>query len=287
MAPTNNTVVWIPLEVQEQIHIDSFYSYFEPHYKYGYFFAGESHNFWECVYILEGTLCVSADERVYNLNRGEIIFHKPLELHKFTVTSEEGASLLIFSYALSGPLEDALKDKVFKLSDAQQEIVSSMRKYVDTQNRSTVASDDNITLHNFFYLQDKSSQLHMLSTYVCQLILSLTGDGKISEVSHTPDAKTFKKAVYYMNSRLDCQPAVREIAHYCNISESSLKRLFDKYAGISIHKYFLKLKLKAATDLLSNGCRVADVAEKLGFSSQAYFSTVFKRETGHNPTQIK
>ena len=54
------------------------YSLFETHYNGRYVFPGETHNFWECLYVQKGEVCVSADERVYNLTDGEIIFHKPL-----------------------------------------------------------------------------------------------------------------------------------------------------------------------------------------------------------------
>lgn len=90
-----------------------------------------------------------------------------------------------------------------------------------------------------------------------------------------------------MNNHIDKQPAVSEIAKACNISISSLKRIFTQYAGISVHKYFLKLKFKTASELLHSGMNVNEVAEKLGFSSQSYFSVSYKREIGINPSQLK
>ena len=74
-------------------------------------------------------------------------------------------------------------------------------------------------------------------------------------------------------------------------TESNLKKylicIFDKYAGMGVHKYLLKLKIKAAMELLADGNGVAVVAEKVGFGSQSYFSKAFKRETGQNPTDFK
>ena len=110
---TESSTIWIPHDVNEQIHIESFFSFFETHYDNGYNFPGETHNFWECVYVLDGSICVSGDERVYNLSKDEIIFHKPLELHKFYVNGDAGATLLIFSFSLTGTLAEALKNMVF------------------------------------------------------------------------------------------------------------------------------------------------------------------------------
>lgn len=89
-------MVWLSYSVREQIRITDMYTLFQLHYDSGYAFPGETHNFWECLYVMEGEVCASGNERVYNLSLGSIIFHRPLELHKFIVNSPGGADLLIF-----------------------------------------------------------------------------------------------------------------------------------------------------------------------------------------------
>ena len=82
----------------------------------------------------------------------------------------------------------------------------------------------------------------MVVSCLCQLFLSLAEQGTVSSVSFAPDAITFRNAINFLNQQLNCQPTVSEIAKYCNISDASLKRIFDKYAGIGVHKYLLKRK---------------------------------------------
>ena len=53
--------------VREQIRITDMYSFFQMHFANGYEFSGETHNFWECLYVLNGEVCVSAD--VFSDNR--------------------------------------------------------------------------------------------------------------------------------------------------------------------------------------------------------------------------
>ena len=109
----------------------------------------------------------------------------------------------------------------------------------------------------------------------------------VAAVSDAPDAVTFRRAISYLNSNIHRQPSVPELARFCNVSESGIKRIFDKYAGIGIHKYLLKLKVKTAAELLQKGESVSSVAEKLGFNSQSYFSRAFRRETGLMPSSLK
>ncbi len=281
-------MIWPASNVRIQITIDQFYSFFEVHRDENFHFPGETHNFWECVYVLDGMICVSGDERVYSLSKGEIIFHKPLELHKYFVNCASGADLFIFSFSLEGPSADVLKNKVFCLSDAQQQLVISMLNYARSQRKKLIIPEQSMIEHTYLLPFNRiPTYSQTLTTYVHQLILSLIGDGNSTSVSTAPDSLIFSNAVNYMNNQLSAQPSISDIAAFCNISEATLKRIFDKYAGISIHKYFLKLKINAATELLKSGSQVTEVAEQLGFSSQAYFSAAFKRETGINPSEIR
>ena len=277
--------IWRAFPINEQIHISDLYSLFQIHYDKDYEFAGETHNFWECLYVMDGEVCVSADERVYNLKSGEIIFHKPLELHKFTVTSNGGVDVLIFSFSAEGSLTVWLRDKVFGLSAVQKTLIEAMLMYIQLQKAADVQPQK-----EYRYLlpyEHLPNYMQMIVTYLYQLFLSLADEGIVSEVSSAPDAMIFGKAIGYLNSNLDRQPTILEIARFCNVSESSLKRVFDRYAGMGVHKYLLKLKIKAAMELLQDGEGVSAVAERVGFSSQSYFSKAFKRETGQNPTEFK
>ncbi len=70
-----------------------------------------------------------------------------------------------------------------------------------------------------------------------------------------------------MNNCLETHLSIAELAASMNISLSSLKRLFKKYMGMSVYKYYLTLKTRLATTLLQGGMSVGEVANRLGFSS--------------------
>lgn len=277
--------IWLAHPVEEQIRITDMYSLFKIHYDKDYTFAGEIHNFWECVYVLDGQVCVSADEKVYNMTSGEIIFHKPLELHKFIVNGKEGATLLIFSFSAEGPLTENMRDKVIRLSENQIGILCGLISYMEGKTASM-----QLPKRERQYLVPFGEIPHfaqMVTTYLYQLFLSINDEGAVASVSSAPDALTFRNAISFLNCNLHDQPSVAEIARFCAVSEASLKRIFDKYTGISVHKYLLRLKMKVATELLKDGETVNNVAERLGFRSQSYFSKAFKRECGISPSDVK
>lgn len=278
---------WQVFEVKERICIKEMFSFFEEIFQNGYDYGGEAHNFWECMLVEEGEVFVSADERVYRLKRNEIIFHKPFEFHKFRIEGCGDAQLLIFSFSLEGSLCNYFKNKVFKLNDEQEKIVRAMMKYAKERCPKTEISGEGGCYRYLLPFKRIKTYSQMLVTYIYQLFLSLEDGGEISDVLADPELGIFGKAVRYMRSNLHGGLTVSQIAKFCGVSESGLKRIFGTYTGIGIHKYFVQMKIEAASKLLAGGATVNEVAEKLGFSSQAYFSMMFKRETNMSPSEFR
>ncbi|MDY3304518.1 MAG: AraC family transcriptional regulator [Clostridia bacterium] len=284
-------------KIIDKLYIEELYSVFLVKYQSGFKFLGECHNFWECMYVSKGSIKVSADERVYNLQNGNIIFHKPMELHKINVDNKNGANAFIFSFKFDGDEANNFKNKVFSLNDEQKNIINQFTDYVCrnmTEYGFEVYPDYGKTFdYDHMYkiyqmpLQQSMTYRHMSQTYIYQLLLSLSKDNTITDSIITRDSIIFKKAVTYMNDSVSHQIYVTDIAKKLNISVSQLKRIFLKHSGLSVHKYFLKLKFKFASKLLKTGLSVTEVSEKLGFSSQSYFSSSFKREMGFYPSSIK
>lgn len=275
-----------PFKIDEILKITEFYSMFECNRPGGYDFSGETHDFWECVYVTEGKVCVTADDRIYNLKTGDLIFHKPLELHKLYVNEEEFAKLFIFSFSLSGALSVFFENKVFALNRCQKEIISLLIDFVREKSSilpSKTAEDSN----PLPILAEDNTNLFIIVNQIYQLFLSICESYNETQETDNDATKIFKIAVNYMSENTHLSLTIKDIAEKCCISSTGLKKIFMEYAGLGVHKYFLKLKLSRATSLLASGKSINNVSEILGFSSQAYFSAAFKRETGYTPSEYK
>lgn len=280
-------MAWQSFEVKEQVKIEKLYSFFKRHYDKGHNFAGEMHDFWEVVYVIDGEVVISADENVHNFKSGDIIFHKPLELHKFNVVGESGATLLIFSFSMTGDICKKMERKAYHLDKYGRSIMKSFIEFFEREEDKLSEIKSKKLFYDILpYFADDSIFLQTVSTYISRIVLSLVGGTNTLSKTKTHETELFKQALVIMNERVAEQLSVDELAQALNMSASSLKRLFDKYAGMSVHKYFLTLKIKTATLMLKGGMTVNEVSDALGFSSQGYFSATYKRETGNNPSQI-
>ncbi len=269
------------IPVKRLINIDGFVSCFERCMDDHYVFAGEMHDFWEVMYVEEGRICVSADENVLNLNENDIIFHKPMELHKFN--TEGKGKIFVISFALSGTLKKKLENSSMTLSERQKSMILNIIMLL--RETSNSADDSYIEYQNIL---DTDPLICQQVASLCEnLFISLSKD-KTPIIDHPRSFETemFRSAVLLMEENIYDWISADYIAKKLNVSVSYLKKIFSKYAGLGIHKYFLMSKMTLACRLLRRGMSVCEVSEKLSFSSHNYFTTVFKRETGWLPSEF-
>ena len=82
--------------------------------------------------------------------------------------------------------------------------------------------------------------------------------------------------------------AVEDICREIGISRVQLYRKLKALLGYNVNDYILNVRLQKAKYLLAaNNYSISEVAFKVGFSSQAYFSTVFKSKFAVTPTEFR
>ena len=83
----------------------------------GFYFAGESHNFWEAVFVESGKVTATADERIYHLLEGQLLFHKPGEYHRIWCEQGCDAKTNIISFTASGEGMKYFEKSCFDLTE--------------------------------------------------------------------------------------------------------------------------------------------------------------------------
>lgn len=276
--------MWTSYQPKKSITLERFFSVFEATYDSTYFFQGEAHDFWEVVTVLEGDVCVSAGKNIFHLSKGEMIFHKPMEFHKFHIENGKSATLFVMSFAASGELMGGFEKSVLHLSPEQRQMLTSILSYLrqecELPNQCNFACLDELERH--------PSKFQGFTCMTELLLLSLAKENvPIRADFDTPETIAYRKAVQTMEKNVGAWLSVSEIARECHVSVSYLKNIFRKYAGLGIHQYYLKTKMIHASNMLRTGKSVSETAEQLAFSSPNYFSTVYKRETGLTPLEYK
>lgn len=82
--------------------------------------------------------------------------------------------------------------------------------------------------------------------------------------------------------------SVEDICRETQISRVQLSRKIKALLGVNVNDYILNARLQKAKYLLTNeDLTIAEVAYRVGFSSQAYFATVFKSRLGGTPSEYR
>jgi AraC family transcriptional regulator len=91
-----------------------------------------------------------------------------------------------------------------------------------------------------------------------------------------------------IESRLETDLPLRELAAEVGYSRSHFLRVFRATIGMPPHRYVLKRRIERARHLLKHTeINIAEIACTCGFSSQAHLTLAFKKECGVTPAEYR
>ena len=214
-----------------------------------------------------------------------IVFHKNIELFFDKIRLQkckkgQKAKLIIISFTSDGNLIEPLGNGVFALNLYLEQML------FDVLNQITSSFDCNeIPLKaSKKVLIDENLSIVKLEALLLSILAEVSPSRK---ESYSVGAYNYKKIIEVMNSYIDENLSIDEIAAHCCLSPSNLKKTFKTYAGCGVTEHYNRLRIIKATKYLKAGMSVTDISKKMSFSSPGYFSNVFKRKTGLSPLQYR
>lgn len=93
----------------------------------------------------------------------------------------------------------------------------------------------------------------------------------------------------YIMSNLERPLPVEDLARVAGLSRAHFSRMFAANEGLPPAEFVLQKRLKRAVKLLTKTANmpVKEVAIRSGFEDANYFSKVFRRVYGTNPTEFR
>lgn len=102
-----------------------------------------------------------------------------------------------------------------------------------------------------------------------------------------PYIEQLKHVTKLIHDNINRSYSVKELANIAGLSESYFRKLFKEYTGYSVIQYQNYIKTSYARDLLLSGnYNVTQVAYQVGINDIYYFSRLFKKLTGINPSTL-
>lgn len=232
------------------------------------------HDFYEIVCIMEGTANISAGYNVFTLHKGQAVVHPPMQFHNIYTPANSAASVIIFTF--SGQNIPDLYDRICYIDNVSK-VKALYESAVNYYNRDGIWVEGlkENTIEHFKFVKELEL-----------FLLTLTQNSREGRTVH-PEADIYAGIIRVMEAHLHQRLSVPELAKLCGMSATHLQKLFSKNVGMGVMEYFQILQMDMALKLLREGRTVKETALELGYADQNYFSTAFKRITGHVPSKFK
>ncbi len=263
---------WPLIPVTRSFSLRGFYTAFPFAWDDTFVFGGESHDFWEAVYLESGAVESIEDEKVYQLGDNQLIFHAPMEFHRIRSVPGLSPKGFIMSFQVDGTVPEILRKGVFSLTPEEageyREICREVRAFKHSDRKDGYA------------LQQATDRLS-------SFLVRLSKKTPDRQLIHSAGAENYRRIISDVIARVEENRTLAQIAADHHISVSYLKLLFREYAGISPKTYCNNLRLQYAATLLQSPMTIAEIAEKMDFSSQNYFTVFFRNGMGCTPSEYR
>lgn len=280
---------YIPTELQKEIDVESVVTLHYYEHAKDFLFHGERHDFWELVYVDRGRMCGLANDTVYELEQGQMIFHQPNEFHNMYGDGVNAFNVVIVTFVCHSPAMEYFRNKVLYASAWQRELLGRVinegrqafdilvdRKTLVRASQPPFASEEMMKL-----------SLEMLLVDIVRNEQPMDHRPKISSsVKRRADSDLVTRVIRCMEEHLHESLSFAEICQYSAQSATNLKTIFKAVTGQGVMEYYRGMKITEAKTMLREGNgNISQIADKLGYSSIHYFSRHFKQATGMSPRE--
>lgn len=276
-----------PIIFENEFEIDNlivvYYNRFSPRFR----FAGERHNFYEFYYVAENEMIVTIDNEKYLLKEGEFILVPPMRWHAMN-PHETYATGITVSFDATGYPEEIFSGK---LSPLGKQVLSNLvnvyaKNCNESEFRLKMLSDKTEDEEkDFGYKQALKVNTEWLMLDILQNRIQAEKQKSRTEKQYNPLAES---TLLYLEQHFRENPSLDRIASDLNYSVPHICRVFKQNYNESIVNYLTKLKIDEALKLIElNNRSFREISDSLGFDNVAYFTRIFKKQTGMTPSAYR
>lgn len=256
------------------VSVSSIYTLYDLNLKKDYMFYGEMHPFYEINIVLEGSVGLTIDDKLFELKKGQAFIIKPDCFHKNWVIGQEEARLFVISFDMQTFSASIPQNAVYNIENSDLLYIERILKeglgWISNEVKSTSFATP-----------------QMLKNLVECLIILMLRQSHEAAVFISTSGDIYCRALHFMNSNIKQNITIDQVARFSNTSVANLKKVFKKFTGSGAIHHFNSLKLEYSKELLKNDIPICEIADILSYSSQNHYAQSFKKAFGMTPSGYK
>lgn len=252
-------------------------------------------------YICSGSAQFVVDGEVFTVHPGEV-FYIPQGCHLYCAALEEISFISIrFIGSIQIQDDDMLKRlwNIGRQYDFQDQ--SQMAQWFEQTYHSAISRAKYKRLETRGYLNLICAALARRSAQDEEQEETVRADRLMMESIH--DMKYIRKRALASQNKTD--PRIQALVDYltlhpeinltreqmcqmCDVSESTLRRLFKTYMGKTIYEFIKETKILYASHLLmTTNVPISEIGYRVGYESASYFTKTFREVFGVSPQEYR
>ena len=227
------------------------------------------------VYVEKGTCNVLWNGEWHQVGEGGILLYRPHEPQRYFYGAEDYS---ISHYVhFSGTGCEAMLNRL-GLCESGILYIGKSESYEKVSSRLAVE-----------FAMKRQAYMDTCAAYLYRLLCIIARKYALRKMSIGKSSESrINEACQKIYENIKEPPSIATLAADACLSESRFVHLFKEVTGKCMTDFILTVRMERAKELLSmNAESVREIAERLGYTDQNYFSRVFKKCVGCSPIEFR
>ena len=259
------------------------YSDFDKNFDY----EGESHDFWELLYVERGEVNLQTKNKQLLLKEGEIIFHKPNEFQRHFCNGKVSPRLFIVSFVCRSSAMAVFRGMHTRLPAAALPVLN---RFIGEAKETFILPEYDPHIKGVKMAEHAppgGPQMVKLNLEMLLIMLLRESERSVYTSKDAWERRLTSDITAYLSEHLYESVMLEDICKKTHYSKTLLCSTFKRVMGMGIIEYHSRMRIDRSKELLLNrGLTVSEASDEMGFENQYYFSRVFKRCEGKSPREF-
>jgi AraC-like DNA-binding protein len=234
------------------------------------------HDYYALCVIEQGVQSFTHQDARHFTPPGGVILINPGAVHTGEAADEHG-----FQMRCIYPTLSHMQMAVYELTGRHQ----GLPFFQDVRVDSPWARNSLLSLHKILMQEENILEAESRFTWTLSQLVKRYARLRFGEQKLGNERKAVQQARRFIEECFAEGVSLNELAAYVSLSRYHLLRSFRAEVGMPPYAYLESVRIRHAQQLIESGKPLAEVAAKVGFSSQSHFTERFKRIIGVTPGQ--